>query len=104
MAASPPPRPRPAPMSSNPLDELHRLSEEGRGRRSERDEEELAAKVVARSGSGDKVGRVARRDLGRAPSNDIQRDGDFTRSLPKKDLRPRAEVTEGQIEIAGHGR
>jgi hypothetical protein len=94
MAASPPPRPRPAPMSSNALDELHRLSEEERGRRSQGDGEELAAKLVARSGTGDKVDRVARRDLGRAPSNDIQRDGEFTRSLPKKDLRPRAETRE----------
>jgi hypothetical protein len=74
-------------MSSNALDELHRLSEEERGKRSAKDDEELAARLVARSDRGDKVDRVARRDLGRSPSGDIEREGEFTRSLPKKDLR-----------------
>lgn len=96
MAASPPPKPRPAPMSSNALDELHRLSGETR------DEEGLAEKVVARSDHGDKVGRVAKRDMERPSSSDMDREGEFTRSLPKKDLRPRgATSTGGAIEGPG---
>jgi hypothetical protein len=89
MTASPPPKPRPAPMSSNALEELHRLSGETR------DEEGLAAKVVARSDRGDKVGRVAKRDLERPSPSDMDREGEFTRSLPKKDLRPRGATTAG---------
>lgn len=87
--ASPPPKPRPAPMSSNALDELHRLSE------TPRDEGDLAAKMVARSGRSDKVDRVARRDLERPDAGELDREGDFTRSLPKKDLRPREKAGSG---------
>ena len=82
-AASPPPRPRPPPMSGNALDELHRLS------RVERNGEELTAKVVARSDRGDKVDKVARRDLERPEPGQLDREGDFTRSLPRKELRPK---------------
>ena len=96
MAASPPPKPRPAPMSSNALDELHRLSAV------ERDDEGLAAKLVARSGRGDKVDRVARRDLERPDASELEREGDFTRSLPKKDLRPKEATTPGDAG-AGQG-
>jgi hypothetical protein len=102
MAASPPPKPRPAPMSSNALDELHRLSEEGSGKRTSQEEEELAARQVDRSDRGDKVDRVARRDLGRSPRGDIERDGEFTKSLPKKDLRPRSDPG-GDRAKAGDG-
>ena len=96
MAASPPPRPRPAPMSSNPLDELHRLSA------AERDEEGLAAKMAARSDRGDKVGRVAKRDMERQTSSDMDREGEFTRSLPKKEIRPREDAKpEGDTGPSG---
>ncbi len=96
MAASPPPRPRPAPMSSNALDELHRLKE------ASKDDEGLAAKLVARSGRGDKVDRVARRDLERPGAEELDREGDFTRPLPKKDLRPRKEAEAGS-SVSGSG-
>ncbi len=87
--ASPPPKPRPAPMSSNPLDELHRLSA------TERDEEDQAAKMAARSDQGDRVGRVAKRDLDRPTTSGMDREGEFTRSLPKKEIRQREETKAG---------
>ncbi len=98
--AAPPPPPRPAPSSSNALDELHRLSEAHREQDVNR-EEDLAARLTARSTRSDKVDRVARRDMGRQETGDIDREGEFTRSLPKKDLRPRSHegasnVREGE--------
>lgn len=98
--AAPPPPPRPAPSSSNALDELHRLSEANREQDVNR-EEDLAARLTAQSMRDDKVDRVARRDMGRQETGDMDREGEFTRSLPKKDLRPRSHegasnVREGE--------
>ena len=91
MAASPPQSPsRLAPSSSNALDELHRLSEAQKGRGTENGVH-LADTLESRSGRGNKVDRVARRDLGRPGTTEMEREGEFTRSLPKKDIRPKAE-------------
>ncbi|UCC93911.1 MAG: hypothetical protein JSW25_04380 [Thermoplasmata archaeon] len=87
-AKAPPPPPRPAPSNANALDELHRLSEAHRDRGDE-DDDELAARLMARSARDDKVDRVARRDMDRPGASDMEREGEFTRSLPKKDLRTR---------------
>jgi hypothetical protein len=87
-ARRPPPPPRPAPSSANALDELHRLSEAHKdGRKG--NEDALTAKMLSRSGRDDKVDRVARRDIERPGDSEMEREGDFTRSLPKKDLRTR---------------
>lgn len=98
--SAPRPPPRPAPSSSNALDELHRLSEAHREGEANR-EEDLASRLASRSTRDDKVDRVARRDLGRQQTGDMDREGEFTRSLPKKDLRPRSHegasnVREGE--------
>lgn len=98
--SAPPPPPRPAPSSADPLDELHRLSEAHRERQG-KNGEGLATRLVARSGRDDRVDRVARRDMGRQEASDLEREGDFTRSLPKKDLRSRPDegtqnVREGE--------
>ncbi len=98
MAASPPQSPpRLAPSSSNALDELHRLSETQKERGTESGES-LADKLESRSGRGDKVDRVARRDLDRPGTTEMEREGEFTRSLPKKDIRPKAEERENGAE------
>jgi archaellum component FlaC len=94
-ARTPPPPPRPAPSSSNALDELHRLSEAHRDRETDRSGGK-ETRVVARTRSGDKVDRVARRDLDRPGSSEMDRDGEFTRSLPKKDLK--VQTPESSIE------
>jgi hypothetical protein len=83
---TPPPPPRPAPASGNALDELHRLSEAHKDRDTGT-EDQLAARMLSRSGREDKVDRVARRDMDRPGASDMDREGDFTRSLPKKELR-----------------
>jgi len=90
-ASPPPPPPRPAPSNANPLDELHRLSEAHKERVTD-SKGDLASVMSSRSGREDKVDRVARRDLDRQVDSDMDREGDFTRSLPKKDLRPKGNV------------
>ncbi len=85
-----PPPPRAAPRHADPLDELHRLSEAHNERASDRGED-LANLMAARSGRDDRVGRVARREVDRSGTGDMDREGDFTRSLPKKELRPKAD-------------
>ena len=98
MAASPSQsQPRLAPSSSNALDELHRLSETQKERGTENGES-LADKLETRSGRGDKVDRVARRDLDRPGTTEMEREGEFTRSLPKKEIRPKAEERENGAE------
>jgi hypothetical protein len=90
-ASSPaPPPPRAAPRHADPLDELHRLSEAHNERASDRGED-LASLMASRSGRDDRVDRVARREVDRSVTGDMDREGDFTRSLPKKELRPKAD-------------
>jgi len=98
-ASPPPPPPRPAPSNADPLDELHRLSEAHK-ERANVGEMDVASVMTSRSGREDKVDRVARRDLDRPDASDMDREGDFTRSLPKKDLRPKAN---GGANNAGKG-
>ena len=98
MTASPPQSPpRLAPSSSNALNELHRLKETQKERGTENGES-LADKLESRSGRGDKVDRVARRDLDRPGTTEMEREGEFTRSLPKKEIRPKAEVRDNGAE------
>jgi archaellum component FlaC len=85
-SAPPPPR---TPATGNALDELHRLSQ-AHGARDGTEGEDLASRVVARSDRNDRVDRVARRDMGRMESVDRDTEGEFTRSLPKKDVAQKA--------------
>jgi hypothetical protein len=89
----PPPPPSVAPSSSSALDELHRLSEEQRARES-LDGESVAQKLASRAEREDRVTRVAHRDMGRMDVVDRGGEGEFTRSLPKKDLASRRSAQE----------
>ncbi len=96
-----PPRPTAASPSSSPstLDELHRLSEEQRA--SEAEAEGLADRLATRSKGDDRVGRVAKRDMGRMQALDRDGEGEFIRSLPKKAVGGRvgnAKAPEGDWE------
>jgi len=77
-----------SPAASDALDELHRMSEAQR-LEGEEDTEVLASRQATRSSRGDKMDRVARRDMGRATAVDRDAEGEFTRSLPRKNVSPR---------------
>ena len=85
--APPPPPPPTPPDRMSAVDELHRLSEEQRA--SEADPESLAKRLATRASRDDRVGRVAQRDMGRMDSIDRDTEGEFTRSLPRKDVTAR---------------
>ncbi len=86
-------QPSSVPSTTNALDELHRLSEAQR--RSAGDEPEtLAGKLASRSTRDDRVGKVARRDMERMEVIDRDTEGEFTRSLPKKNVDP-GQRTDG---------
>jgi hypothetical protein len=103
---SPPPPPSTAPATtsgSSALDELHRLSEEQRAREA-LEGETVADRLASRAGSDDRVTRVARREMGRMDTVDRGGEGEFTRSLPKKDRTPKrtpAEARDGGWEALG---
>jgi hypothetical protein len=87
----PPPPPHPDDMSA--VDELHRMSEEQRAQ--DADPESLAKRLATRASRDDRVGRVAKRDMGRMESIDRGTEGEFTRSLPRKDVTPRSSEDRG---------
>ena len=92
----PPPLPKPPPVAmsgSSALDELHRLSEDQRARES-LEGEAVAERLTTRAGREDRVTRVAHRDMGRMDVVDRGGEGEFTRSLPKKDLTSRRSAQE----------
>ncbi len=89
---SPPPPPA-ATSGSSALDELHRLSEEQRARES-LDGEAVAERLASRARREDRVTRVAHRDMGRMNAVDRGGEGEFTRSIPKKDLASRQSTQE----------
>ncbi len=92
-------QPSSVPSTTNALDELHRLSEAQRA--SANDEPEvLAGRLASRSAQDDRVGKVAKRDMGKAEAIDRETDGEFTRSLPKKSVSPKQQ-TEGQAQGGG---
>ena len=79
------------PSTTDALDELHRLSEAKRG--TDREEvESLAERLTSRSSTDDRLGKVARRDMGKARAIDRASEGEFTRSLPKKSIGPIQEA------------
>ena len=85
-------RSSPLPSTTNALDELHRLSEAKRD--TDRDGvETLAERMTHRSSTDDKLGKVARRDMGRAQAIDRASEGEFTRSLPKKSVGPKQQAS-----------
>lgn len=86
-------QPSSVPSTTNALDELHRLSEAQRTSASD-EPEALAGRLASRSAHDDKVGKVARRDMGRMEAIDRDTEGEFTRSLPKKNVNPR-QPTDG---------
>jgi len=92
-------QPSSVPSTTNALDELHRLSEAQRTSANS-EPEALAERMASRSERDDRVGRVARRDMGRKEIIDRDTDGEFTRSLPKKSVNPKQQ-TEGQTPGGG---
>ena len=89
-------QPSSVPSTTNALDELHRLSEAQRTSASG-EPEVLAERLVSRSARDDRVGKVARRDMGRMEVIDRDTEGEFTRSLPKKSVNPKQQ-TDGPAE------
>jgi hypothetical protein len=94
---SPAPRVSSVPSTTNALDELHRLSE-GKKDAPREEPEALAERLASRSSHDDRVGRVARRDMGRKEAIDRGTEGEFTRSLPKKSVTPRGPTDGGEWE------
>ena len=86
-------QPSSMPSTTNALDELHRLSEAQRTSASD-EPEALAGRLASRSARDDRVGKVARRDMGRMEAIDRDTEGEFTRSLPKKNVKPRQRTDE----------
>jgi hypothetical protein len=80
-----PSAPSAAPQGSSTLDELHRISDEQR-LRDVLESDSLAERVSARSSKEDRVTRVAKRDMKRMEYVDRQGEGEFTRSLPRKEV------------------
>jgi archaellum component FlaC len=70
------------------LDELHRVAEESRAKEGE----PPTSRVTARSQPGDRVDRVARRDIGRSEGVKMGEEEGFLRSLPKKELHQRSPL------------
>lgn len=102
----PPARPSPSqtqvqpssiPSTTNALDELHRLSEAQRASAASDEPEALAGRLASRSTHDDRVGKVARRDVGRMEAIDRDTEGEFTRSLPKKNVNPK-QKTDGPAQ------
>lgn len=89
-------QPSSVPSTTNALDELHRLSEAQRASASD-EPEALAGRLASRSAHDDRVGKVARRDVGRMEAIDRDTDGEFTRSLPKKNVNPK-QKTDGPAQ------
>ncbi len=89
-------QPSSVPSTTNALDELHRLSEAQRASASD-EPEALAGRLASRSAHDDRVGKVARRDMGRMEAIDRDTEGEFTRSLPKKNVTPR-QRTDGPAQ------
>jgi hypothetical protein len=108
VAPRPPARPSPSesqvqpssvPSTTNALDELHRISEAQRNFSND-EPEVLAGRLASRSAQDDRVGKVARRDVGRMEAIDRDTEGEFTRSLPKKSVIPKLQP-EGQAQGGG---
>ncbi len=78
-------RPEPPPRPPTALDELHRVAEESRATEGE----PPASRVTARSQPGDRVDRVARRDIERREGVKMGEAEGFLRPLPKKELHRR---------------
>lgn len=110
VAPRPPGRPSPSetqaqpssvPSTTNALDELHRLSEAQRTSVSD-EPEALAGRLASRSAQDDRVGKVAKRDMGKMEALDRETEGEFTRSLPKKSVNPKPP-TDRQAQAQGGG-
>lgn len=78
------------PSTTNALDELHRVSKVHEEVDDGSEGEDLAARIAGRSNKGSRVDRIARRDMDRMNALDRDVEGEFTKSLPKKSVEPKA--------------